>query len=106
MISMVGPATKRNCVMRKASRIFFGASLFLLLASIGTCFFGVRYAISRIPPEELNRIGDTDWIGVEWVLRGGILLVLAIVLSLVPPILALFRHLLGIRTIRESDDIG
>ena len=59
---------------------------------MGTWFFGVRYAISRIPPEELKRIGDIDWIGVEWMLRGGILLVLAIVLALVPPILALTRR--------------
>ena len=78
--------------MRKSSRIFLGASLFLFVASMGTCFFGVRYAISRIPPEELKRIGDIDWIGVEWMLRGGILLVLAIVLALVPPILALTRR--------------
>ena len=61
---------------------------------MGTWFFGVRYAISRIPPEELQRIGDTDWIGVEWILRGGILLVLAVALALVPPVLALFKRLL------------
>jgi len=80
--------------MRKSSRIFFGASLLFFVASMGTCFFGVRYAISRIPPEELQRIGDTDWIGVEWILRGGILLVLAVALALVPPVLALFKRLL------------
>jgi len=83
--------------MRKSSRILFGASLFLFAASMATCFFGVRYAISRIPPEELKRIGDTDWIGVEWILRGGILLTFAVVLALVPPIRALFERLLGTR---------
>jgi len=77
--------------MRKSSRIFLGVSLFLFVGSMGTWFLGVRYAISRIPREELDRIGDTDWIGVEWVLRGLILLMLAIVLALVPPIRALFK---------------
>ena len=83
--------------MRKSSRIWFGASLFLFLASMGTCFLGTRYAISRIPPEELKRIGETDWIGVEWILRGGILLIVAVVLALVPLIRALFERLSGTR---------
>jgi hypothetical protein len=64
---------------------------------MGTCFLGIRYAISRIPPGELKRIGDTDWIGVEWLLRGGILLIFAVVLALVPPIRALFERLFGMR---------
>ena len=68
---------------------------------MGTCFFGVRYAISRIPAEELKRIGDTDWIGVEWILRRGILLTVAVVLALVPPIRALFERLLGRGVLRE-----
>ena len=88
---------KKTGDMSKSSRIFLGVSLFLFVASMGTCFFGVRYAISRIPQEELDRIGDTDWIGVEWMLRGLILLMLAIVLALVPPIRALSKGLLGIR---------
>jgi hypothetical protein len=83
--------------MRKSSRILFGASLFLFVASMGTCFLGVRYAISRIPAEELKRIGDTDWVGVEWILRGGILLMVAVVLALVPSIRALFERLLDMR---------
>ncbi len=79
--------------MTKTSRVLLGGSLFLIVASMGTCFFGIRYAISRIPPDELARRGDTDWIGVEWVLRGGILLLVAIFLALIPPVLWLFRRI-------------
>ena len=83
--------------MRKASRILLGASVLFFVASMSTCFFGVRYAINRIPPEELRRIGDTDWIGAEWILGGGVLLVIAAVLALFPPILWLFRWIVGTR---------
>lgn len=81
--------------MRKASRRLLWASVFLLVVSMCTCFFGVRYSIDQIPPEKLRRMEDTDWIGVEWILRGGILLVLAALLALLPPILWLFRRIKG-----------
>jgi hypothetical protein len=80
--------------MTKASRILLGSSLVLFVASLGTCFFGERYALSKIPPEQLKKMGDTDWIGAEWIAGGGILLLLSAVLALVPPILWLFRRLL------------
>lgn len=83
--------------MRRASRRLIWASVFFFVASMSTCFFGVRYAINQIPPERLSRMADTDWIGVEWILRGGILLVIAVVLALVPPITWLFRRVVGTR---------
>lgn len=84
--------------MRKASRRILGASLLFFVASMSTCFFGVRYAINRIPPEKLKRMGDTDWIGVEWIFGGGVLLLIAALLALVPPILWLFRSVVGTRS--------
>ena len=83
--------------MRRASRRLLWASVFFFVASMSTCFFGVRYAINQIPPERLSRMEDTDWIGVEWILRGGILLLIAVVVALVPPILWLFRRIVGTR---------
>ena len=65
---------------------------------MSTCFFGTEYAISRIPPEQLERIGDTDWFGVEWILGGLVLLVIAAALAFVPPMLWLFRQLVGRRS--------
>ena len=90
-------AIYEDALMRKVSRRLLWASVFLFVASMSTCFFGVRYAINQIPPEKLSRMQDTDWIGVEWILGGGILLVMAVVLALVPPILWLFRRIVGTR---------
>lgn len=69
--------------MSKASLRLLWASIFFFAVSMSTCFFGVRYAINQIPPEKLSRMGDTDWIGVEWMMGGGILRVIAILLALV-----------------------
>jgi hypothetical protein len=84
-------------VMRKLYRLLLGGALLLIAASTATCFFGVRYAISQIPPEEIARRGDTDWIGVEWLLRGGLLLVIAVALVLIALILWLYQRIMSKR---------
>ena len=38
--------------------------------ALATCTFGVRYEINRISPAVLAQMGDTDWVGAEWVFRG------------------------------------
>lgn len=56
--------------MRNSIRLLFALSLLLFTLSLATCFFGVRHEINKIPIDTRARIGDTDWVGVEWILRG------------------------------------
>lgn len=65
--------------MRKAIRILFGASLLLLVASLATCYFGVDYAVSQQFPEGVPPGQDTDFLGLGWVVRGMVLMLIAIV---------------------------
>lgn len=81
--------------MRKTSRRLLWMSAFFFVASMSTCIFGVQYAINQIPPETRSSMADTDWVGVEWIERGGILLVISTVLLLIPPILWVFRRIVG-----------
>ena len=62
---------------------------------MSTCIFGVQYAINQIPSEIRSQMADTDWVGVEWIKRGGILLLISAVLVLIPPILWAFRRIVG-----------
>jgi hypothetical protein len=39
----------------------------------------VEYEIAKIPPDIRARMTDTDWIGVEWIGRGMILQVVALI---------------------------
>jgi hypothetical protein len=84
-------------VMRKLYKLLLGGALLLTAASTATCFFGVRYAINQIPPEEIARRGDTDWIGVEWLLRGGLLFAIALALVLITIILWLYQLIMSKR---------
>jgi hypothetical protein len=54
----------------------------------------MEYAIRSIPQETRERMGDTDWVGVEWILRGMIVLLIAVVLALVPAMLWVIRRVL------------
>jgi len=45
-------------------------SALLFVASLATCYFGVKYEISKLPPDHPAHTGDNDWIGVEWIARG------------------------------------
>jgi hypothetical protein len=67
--------------MKKSIKVLLWVSLLLFVASLSTCYFGVNYAISQIPPEVRAKMGDTDWVGVEWITRG-LFLLLASLLSL------------------------
>ena len=64
--------------MRKAIRRLLGGSLLLFVASYATCYFGVGYAIRQQYPNGVPHGQDTDWIGVEWIGRGMILMLVAI----------------------------
>jgi hypothetical protein len=77
--------------MRRLLQLLLGTAVLLILISMGTCFFGVRYEIAKIPPEEIARRGDTDWIGAEWILRGFILLLIGVVLAVASLIIWLSR---------------
>lgn len=64
--------------MRNAIRILFGASLLLLVASLATCYFGVEYAVRQQFPEGVPLGQDTDFLGLGWVVRGMMLMLVAI----------------------------
>jgi hypothetical protein len=64
-------------------RVLFALSFLLMLASFATCHYGVQHEISKIPPETRARMSDFDWIGVEWIERGMIVLFVAIILACV-----------------------
>jgi TRAP-type C4-dicarboxylate transport system permease small subunit len=69
--------------MKKTVRAFISVSLLLFVASFATCYFGVNYSLNQIPPDVRKQMTDTDWIGSEWVGRGLLLMLCAIVLALV-----------------------
>lgn len=69
--------------MKKSIRIFASISILHFVASFATCYFGVNYSESQIPPEVRNKMTDTDWIGVEWISRGLVIMLLAIVSAIV-----------------------
>ena len=68
-------------------RVLFGASLFLIMASLATCYFGVDYAVRQQFPEGVPPGQDTDFLGLGWVVRGMILMLVAIVAGLVALVL-------------------
>jgi hypothetical protein len=68
--------------MKRVVRILLWTSLFLFLSSMATCYFGVKYAVTQIPPEVRGRMHDTDWVGVEWITCGSALLLLSLATSL------------------------
>lgn len=55
--------------------MLFGLSFLLMIASFATCCFGVQHEIDKIPVETRARMGDTDWVGVEWIGRGMIIFI-------------------------------
>ena len=64
--------------MKKAIRIFLCSSLLLFVASFATCYFGVGYAIRQQYPNGVPPGQDTDWIGVEWIGRSLVLMLVAV----------------------------
>jgi hypothetical protein len=65
--------------MKKAIRILLAGSLLLFVSSLATCYFGVDYAVRQQFPNGVPPGQDTDWIGVEWIGRGMLLMLAAIV---------------------------
>ena len=65
----------------------------MILASMATCYFGVRYAINQIPPEVRAGMSDTDWVGSEWIGRGMYLFLLGVLIGLIPLIGWLLKKL-------------
>ena len=79
-------------VMKKAIRILLGGSLCLFVSSFATCYFGVGYAIRQRFPNGVPPGQDTDWLGVEWVGRGMILMLVAIAAVVIAVGLWLFQR--------------
>ena len=64
--------------MRNAIRILFCASLLLFAASLTTCHFGVEYAVRQEFPQGVPPGEDIHLLGLGWVLRGQLLMLIAI----------------------------
>jgi hypothetical protein len=77
--------------MKRSTQIFLTLSAALIITSMGTCFFGVRYAVNQIPPETRSQMEDTDWIGFEWIERGMAIFIVAIVVGSVPVVRELLK---------------
>jgi TRAP-type C4-dicarboxylate transport system permease small subunit len=78
--------------VRRAIRILFGASLLLLVASFATCYFGVDYAVRQRFPEGVPPGQDTDFLGLGWVVRGMVLMLVAVVAGLAALVLRSVRR--------------
>lgn len=65
--------------MRNIQRVLFVLSLLLMIASAGTCYFGVQHEINKIPPDTRAAMEDFDWIGNEWLGRGIIIFIVAVI---------------------------
>ena len=63
----------------------------MFVASLATCYFGVGHAIRQQYPNGVPPGQDTDWIGVEWIGRGMILMLVAIAAIVIAFCLWLFQ---------------
>jgi hypothetical protein len=63
--------------MKRLARILFFLGVLLWLTSLGTCHFGTQHAIDQIPPDVRAQMPDTDWVGIEWIERGMVILIAA-----------------------------
>ncbi len=52
--------------MRTLIRACLGLAALLFMVSLAVGYFGVQHAIQRIPPDVRAGMGDTDWVGMEW----------------------------------------
>jgi len=78
--------------VKNLHRVLFGLSLLLIVASWATCHYGVEHELSKIPAETRARMTDFDWIGVEWIWRGTIMLFVALILDFVALLMWLARR--------------
>ena len=58
------------------------AAVLTFLGSGLTCFIGPRYTVSQLPAAQRGSMTDTDWIGVEWIGAGMVLLAIAVTLMI------------------------
>jgi hypothetical protein len=89
--------------MPKAIRMLLGGSLLLFVASCATCYFGVGHAIRKQYPDGVPPGQDTDWIGVEWIGRGMVLMLVAIAAVITAFCLWLFQRYKRGRAARFGD---
>ena len=79
--------------MKQLTRVLLSIAVVLMVAGMGTCYFGQRYAEDQIPPEIRAGMADTDWVGFEWIERSMYLFLIAFVVGVSPLILNLVRRL-------------
>lgn len=77
--------------MDRAIRALRIAAKLLFVASTATCYFGMRHALRQEFPAGVPEGHDTDWVGVEWLERGGVLLVLSLAAAVAALVLWLAR---------------
>jgi uncharacterized membrane protein YhaH (DUF805 family) len=53
--------------VKRAIQSAYVIAALLLTAAVVLTFVGPRYAISKIPLAEQQRMSDFDWIGAEWI---------------------------------------
>ena len=82
-------------MMKLLSRLLLTVSCVAILGSMATCYFGVRYAINQIPPEDRALMSDTDWVGSEWIGRGMYIFLLGVLIGLIPLIGWFLKKLRG-----------
>lgn len=63
--------------MKKSIKILLFISVLLTVSAFATCYFGVESEISKIPAERRAVMSDFDWIGVNWIAFGTIILLSA-----------------------------
>ena len=75
--------------MSRGLRIAFGVAGALVALGILVAFVGPDYEMSRLPAAEQQRLSDSDWFGVPWLIRGvgiagvGLLIALGASLALI-----------------------
>ncbi len=69
-----------NTRIKKITRIFFDLSLLFFAASFATNYLGHKYAIRQAYPQGVPTGAYIDFIGFEWSVLAGGLMVMALVL--------------------------
>ena len=86
--------------MQRAVRVALLVSALLLVASLATCFFGVRHEIDKLPADHPASRGDTDWIGVEWIERAMVMQAVALALPVAAAFVwAVNRRRAGVKSV-------
>ncbi|HEV2765694.1 MAG TPA: hypothetical protein VGV38_22105 [Pyrinomonadaceae bacterium] len=78
--------------MEKAIRWLRTAAKLLFVASTATCYYGEKHAIRQQFPGGVPPWADTDWIGIEWMIRGTYLLLLSLAAASAALVLWLARQ--------------